>query len=63
MKSFVKNRAALEGCIAECYVGDRLFHLLNGIMVKPCAMSVCLELTITQTISALTRCFPQLESQ
>ena len=24
MKSFVKNRAASEGCIAECYVGDEV---------------------------------------
>ena len=24
MKSFVKNRAASEGCIVECYVGDEV---------------------------------------
>ena len=29
MKSFVKNRAASEGCIAECYLGD---EVLNFVM-------------------------------
>ena len=29
MKSFVKNRAASEGCIAECYVGDEVVSFVE----------------------------------
>ena len=29
MKSFVKNRAASEGCIAECYIGDEVVSFVD----------------------------------